>query len=199
MILEILAVYVPAAVTPGPNVLIIVRTAARSRRAALAVAGGVVAGAGVLATAATFGLGAVLTSIGWLNAVLRTVCGLYLSYLGWQLIRTAGRPVDLAGEAAGATLTGSFLSGLLTNLTNPKAAVFFGVVLTAMLPASASVWQRVTAVAMIVCCSAMWHAIVAVVFSTARVRRRYAGAKKTTNRVVGSLLILVGVRIFLRL
>src|SRR4051812_792143 len=57
----------PAAISPGPNFVLIAHTAAAgSRKAALAVALGVVAAGGVLAAVAVFGLGTVLAHHPWL-------------------------------------------------------------------------------------------------------------------------------------
>jgi threonine efflux protein len=186
---EILVVYLAAAATPGPNVLLVMRTAVESRRAALAAAGGVVAGAAVLASAATFGLGPVLTAAGS-AVVMRVVGGGYLIWFGVRLIRHARAPLGLARAGA---LRRSFLRGLLTNLSNPKAALFFGVVLTALLPPGPPTWRSAAAVGLIVVSSAGWHTLVAVAFSTERARAGYVRARVPLNRVAGALLVLFGV------
>jgi threonine efflux protein len=194
-VLEIFVVYVSAAVTPGPNVLIIIRTAAESRRAALAVAGGVVVAGGVLACIATFGIPAVLAHVRWLERAMRIVCGAYLAHIGLQLIIRAADPLDAVDTAGRGTLATSFRRGLLTNLSNPKAALFFGAVLTGMLPSPAPAWLQVTVVAVIVASSAAWHTLVALVFSTGAVQSAYGRAKPTLNRMIGTVLAAFGVTI----
>lgn len=195
--LEVLAVYLSAAITPGPNVLLIVRTAAGSRRAAVAAAAGVVAAGAVLATAATFGLGALLARLPWVASGMRLVCGCYLVYLGAGIVASARTPPAAIEPVARAAEWVSFRRGLLTNVTNPKAAVFFGTVLTGLLPPSVPVGWRAAAVAMIVVCSAIWHVTLALAFSTPSAQRVYGRARTALSRVVGTLLAALGLRLVL--
>ncbi|MEU0797505.1 LysE family transporter [Amycolatopsis sp. NPDC005961] len=200
----VLLAYLPAAVSPGPNFVLIAHTAAAgTRRAAVAVALGVVAAGGVLAAVAVFGLGGVLARAPWLAAALRVVCGGYLAWLGvrlwWQARRSktpdrgeespSTRAAALDGDAA----PGHFRRGVLSNLTNPKAAAFFGSVLTATLPPTEPTAVKAAAVALILVVSTAWHLSVALLFSAPATQRWYAHAKPTLNRVVGSILVVLGV------
>jgi threonine efflux protein len=186
----VLLAYLPAAVSPGPNFVLIAHTAAAgTRRAAVAVALGVVAAGGVLAAVAVFGLGAVLAREPWLAAALRVVCGGYLAWLGLRLWLRARAP-DAAPPAGRG---GAFRRGVLSNLTNPKAAAFFGSVLTATLPPSEPTAVKAAAVALIVAASAAWHLSVALLFSSPATQRWYAHAKPALNRVVGTILVVLGI------
>ncbi|GLY40218.1 threonine efflux protein [Amycolatopsis sp. NBRC 101858] len=218
----VLLAYLPAAVSPGPNFVLIAHTAAAgSRRAAVAVALGVVAAGGVLAAVAVFGLGGVLARLPWLAAALRVVCGGYLAWLGVRLWLRARKPkapeapdgaADRGGEAtlrtsgageATPTRPGKappgrgqphhFRRGVLSNLTNPKAAAFFGSVLTATLPPAEPTAVKAAAVALILLTSAAWHLSVALLFSAPATQRWYAHAEPTLNRVVGTILVVLGV------
>ncbi|HWD03648.1 MAG TPA: LysE family transporter [Amycolatopsis sp.] len=185
----VLLAYAPAAVTPGPNFVLIAQTAAAgSRRAALAVAAGVVVAGGALATVAVFGLGTLLATAPWSATVLRVVCGLYLAWLGVRLWRTARAPVTPAPSER----RGAFGQGVLSNVTNPKAAVFFGSVLTATLPPTEPTPTKVAAIVLIMVASTAWHASVALLFSSTATQRWYDRARPTLNRVVGTVLVLLG-------
>ena len=81
---------------------------------------------------------------------------------------------------------------MLSNLTNPKAAAFFGSVLTATLPPSEPTAVKAAAVALIVAASAAWHLSVALLFSSPATQRWYAHAKPALNRVVGTILVVLG-------
>jgi threonine efflux protein len=187
-------VYLPAAVIPGPNFVLIAQTAAAgSRRAAVAIASGVVAAGALLASIAVFGLGAVLAEHAWLGTALRLVCGLYLAWLGIQLWRRAAGPVAAApsGES-GAGWWVPFRRGVFSNVTNPKAAAFFGSVLTATLPPDEPATIRLAAIGVIVAWSTAWHLSVALLFSSPAVQRRYGQAKPLLNRVIGAVLVTLG-------
>ncbi|WP_372662547.1 LysE family translocator [Amycolatopsis kentuckyensis] len=248
----VLLAYLPAAVSPGPNFVLIAHTAAAgTRRAAVAVALGVVAAGGVLAAIAVFGLGSVLAGTPWLATALRVVCGGYLAWLGvrlwWQApgrgTRSGGqeapegdpvagrrrdRPGSPGAEAPPPTEPPStppdqpgnpeaeappptepattppdqpgsrghaanFRRGVVSNVTNPKAAAFFGSVLTATLPPTEPTAVKLAAVALIVVASAAWHLSVALLFSSPATQRWYARAKPALNRVVGTILVVLGV------
>ncbi|WIX99065.1 LysE family transporter [Amycolatopsis mongoliensis] len=209
----VLLAYLPAAVSPGPNFVLIAHTAAAgTRRAAVAVALGVVAAGGVLAAVAVFGLGSVLARAPWLAAGLRVVCGGYLAWLGvrlWLRARTpdAGEMPDAPEETANrdevaapprkrapdAANPNHFRQGVVSNLTNPKAAAFFGSVLTAALPPTEPTAVKAAAVALILVTSTAWHLSVALLFSAPATQRWYAHAKPALNRVVGTVLVVLGV------
>ncbi|SFW85066.1 LysE family translocator [Amycolatopsis australiensis] len=196
----VLLAYLPAAVSPGPNFVLIAHTAAAgSRRAAVAVALGVVAAGGLLAAVAVFGLGGVLAREPWLATALRVVCGGYLAWLGVRLWWHAHAPAPDAQESenrhnAATHQAGTlFRRGVVSNLTNPKAAAFFGSVLTATLPPGEPTAVKAAAVALIVAASAGWHLSVALLFSSPATRRWYTHAKPALNRSVGTILVVLGV------
>lgn len=209
----VLLAYLPAAISPGPNFVLIAHTAAAgTRRAAVAVALGVIAAGGLLAAVAVFGLGGVLARAPWLATALRVVCGGYLAWLGvrlWLRAREpaaaeettnrgekAAPPPSRAEQAAPPPNRGKpkhFRQGVVSNLTNPKAAAFFGSVLTAALPPTEPTAIKAAAVALIVLASTAWHLSVALLFSAPATQRWYTHAKPTLNRVVGTILVVLGV------
>ncbi len=198
-LLTVFGVHVAAMASPGPNFLLVSQAGLRhSRRHALVTASGVAAGALVLSSAAALGLGVVLDEVRPLYLALKIGGGLYLVWLGIQMWRNARTPIGL-GTGISVTGTGQcFRLGLLTNLTNPKAAIFYGSVLTALLPSHGPVWVPITAVAIITVNALWWHVTLAVVFSTAPVQRWYTDAKTAIDRTVGVLLAGLGVRLLSR-
>ncbi|WP_086846748.1 LysE family transporter [Amycolatopsis kentuckyensis] len=187
----VLLAYLPAAMSPGPNFVLIAHTAATgTRRAAVAIALGVVAAGGLLAAVAVFGLGSVLARTPWLATALRVACGGYLAWLGVRLWWRARAPSAPAEPATGRG--NAFGRGVLSNLSNPKAAAFFGSVLTATLPPTEPTAVKAAAVALIVVTSAGWHLSVALLFSSPATQRWYAHAEPALNRVVGTVLVILG-------
>lgn len=196
-LLTIAAVHMAAMASPGPNVLLVTQTAmAHSRRRGLAVAAGVATGALVLATGAALGLGLLVGQVGWLRIAVQLAGGAYLIFIGVQTWRGANDPPPQPGAApASGSLLRDFRRGLLTNLTNPKAAVFFGSILAPALDAGVSDAVRVAAVALIAINALWWHCLLAVVFSRPGVQRGYGRVKPVVDRVVGGLLTLLGARL----
>lgn len=119
--------------TPGPDVLYIVRHALREGTRAGIVAGlGITAGCFVHAAAATLGVGALLAASAVAFDALRWLGAGYLLWMGVKLlVAPAGAPTGPAAEAAAPAaaqalpLRTVFLGGFWTNVLNPKVAIFF--------------------------------------------------------------------------
>lgn len=112
-------------VTPGPDlVYVLTRGISGGRQSGVASAMGVSAGLLVHTSAAALGLAVLLktSSIGFF--LVKTAGGLYLLYLGVQMLGSR-RAIDLTGAKRGAGVTRCFLQGFVSNLLNPKIAIFF--------------------------------------------------------------------------
>jgi len=112
-------------ITPGPDVVyVLTRGIAGGWRAGVASALGVNAGILVHATAAATGVAVLLTASVWAFWVLKIGGGLYLIYVAWGLIKSR-ELTRLGGTAAGAGTRRCFVQGFLSNVLNPKVALFF--------------------------------------------------------------------------
>ena len=76
----------------------------------------------------------------------------------------------------------AFRRGVLTNITNPKVALFFGSIFAASFPAAPSPTLQASAVAMVVLNALCWHALLAFLFSRERVRAAYSRTRGIANR-----------------
>lgn len=194
----IFLVHVAAIASPGPNFLIVTQTAmSRTRRAGVAAALGIAAGAAVWSGSVVLGLSALFGQFPWLHGALRVLGGGYLVYLGIRLWRAAAQPLPGAACAAGATDWRAFRRGLLTNLTNPKAALFYGSVFAAFLAPGLPAWVGLAAVALILANSALWHVALACLFSTGRAQRAYGRLKRWIDRLAGAALGALGLGLLL--
>jgi threonine/homoserine/homoserine lactone efflux protein len=128
--------------TPGVDFLLTVsRTLQGGVRAGVAAACGIAAGCVVHALAAAFGLAALLALHPQALQLIQWVGAAYLLWLGWGMLRQAWRggsaaPVGVAA-AAPRSLGADFRVGLLTNVLNPKVALFFLAFLPQFVPAGA--------------------------------------------------------------
>ncbi|MCP5311180.1 MAG: LysE family translocator [Zoogloeaceae bacterium] len=112
-------------VTPGQDMILVMsRSIAQGSAAGVATAAGVSIGLVGHTVLATLGLGAVLRASEWLFIALKLAGAAYLVYLGIQLLRS--REHQLAISQAGAkSLMRLFFDGALSNVSNPKIAVFY--------------------------------------------------------------------------
>ena len=114
-------------ITPGPDMLYIIgRSTAQGVRGGAAAALGIGAGCVVHIVAAALGLSAVLAASATAFTILQYIGAAYLAYVGVSLILSSRR-TDSKPTAAlpPATLRQVFLQGFLTNVLNPKVALFF--------------------------------------------------------------------------
>ena len=113
--------------TPGVDLLLAVtRTLQRGARAGLAASLGITLGCMVHALAAAFGLAALLVVNPAAFTVLKWAGAAYLAWLALGMARSAWRGRAGAAPAAGAAgLAAELRTGFLTNVLNPKVALFF--------------------------------------------------------------------------
>jgi threonine/homoserine/homoserine lactone efflux protein len=112
-------------VTPGQDmVLVMSRSIAQGAAAGVATAAGVSVGLVGHTVLVTLGLGAILRASEWLFVALKLAGAAYLIYLGIALLRTRG--VALAVHAAAQrSVARLFIDGALSNISNPKIAIFY--------------------------------------------------------------------------
>lgn len=112
-------------IAPGPDMLfVITRGMAHGRRAGLVSAFGVVCGILIHTTSAALGLTLIFQSSAFAFLIVKYLGALYLIYLGikvWQDKNT----FSLKPSFAGAESRWLFWQGVLSNVLNPKIAVFF--------------------------------------------------------------------------
>ncbi len=116
--------------TPGPDVLYIVSNALKSGvRAGIVAALGIVSGCFVHVFAAVLGVSALLATSATAFTALKWIGAAYLVWMGVRLLFAKGGgssivPAD-AGAKVPADLRRVYLRGFLTNVLNPKVALFF--------------------------------------------------------------------------
>ncbi|HEU4670829.1 MAG TPA: LysE family transporter [Dyella sp.] len=198
-LLTIAVVHLLALVSPGPDFLFISQTAAsRSRAQAMAGVCGIALGVAAWAALALLGLHLVMARLGWLQKAVAIAGAAYLIWLGLQLLRSAWRhgsstaPARLAPDA-----WRSLRAGLLTNLSNPKALVYFGSVFSVLVGPAASAATRWTIGALVVGETLAWFALVALCFGLPAVRRGYLRMARAIDAVAGAVFVLFGLRLLL--
>jgi threonine/homoserine/homoserine lactone efflux protein len=192
LLLTVAAVTLAGAASPGPGFLALVRAAAaRGRGAGLRTAAGLVSGSVVWACAALFGLGLLFELAPWLQTALRLAGAAYLAWLALSLWRGAARPPAEAPEPA----RRPFRAALLLQLSNPKAAVFFGSVFVTVLPAQAPAALALAILATVPAVEFLWFSALALAFSTAPVRARYARLRGAIDRICGGLMAALAARL----
>ncbi len=121
-------------VTPGQDMILVMsRSIAQGAGAGVATAAGVSVGLVGHTVLATLGLGAVLRTSEWLFLALKLAGAAYLVVMGVQLLRTSRHELAVSGGAP-RSLPRLFADGALSNISNPKIAVFYFAFLPQFVP-----------------------------------------------------------------
>jgi RhtB (resistance to homoserine/threonine) family protein len=190
-----------AAMSPGPDFVLVTRHAAVSgRRAGIAAAAGIACGVFAWAVVAAFGVAALLVASATAFMVVKLAGAVYLAYLGIKSIRAAvraGKVVD-TGQREPVTSWKAFRQGLVTNLLNPKCAVFFVALMPQFVSGNPQVGQTLLLSVVAVVITAVWFTVVATIVGT--LRRIFASARvrRAMDAVTGTVLVALGVRIAMR-
>lgn len=112
--------------TPGPNMIYLIsRSICQGRAAGVVSLFGVIAGFFVHMLAAAIGLSAVFMAIPLAYEMLKWLGALYLLWLAWEAVKPGARSPFEPRELAPDSPRKLFLMGFLTNLLNPKVAMFY--------------------------------------------------------------------------
>lgn len=120
-----LAASVALITTPGQDfILVMSRSVTQGQSAGVITALGISVGLMVHTLLATLGLGVILKTSEWLFFAVKTAGAAYLIYLGIQSLRSAKNSLALvSGERR--SLQRLFLDGAISNVANPKIAIFY--------------------------------------------------------------------------
>ena len=188
--------------TPGADTLYIVTRATTLGRKAGAVAAlGIAAGCCVHIVAAGLGLSALLATSALAFTAVRLAGAAYLIYMGVMLWRTGPRSPKLAAAPMPATsLSRIFVQGALTNILNPKVALFF----LAFLPQFVDPERAHRLAAFLLLGTVfnttglVWNLFVA--WSSAEIGRRFNGLPvrmHALHRIAGAVFVALGIRLAL--
>jgi threonine/homoserine/homoserine lactone efflux protein len=185
--------------TPGQDTFYILgRSIADGSRVGVASALGITAGSLIHTAVAAAGLSAVLATSATAFTVVKLLGATYLLYLGVRML-AATKSVEPLADGSGRTgLLRAFRDGMLTNVLNPKVALFF----LALMPQFIDPNGTAKVVAFIVLgltfivTGTIWCLTLAV--SAGRVRGffvRHPGSLRVVSRATGGLFVLLGLRL----
>lgn len=193
-----------ALMSPGPDFFFISQTAiSRSSREAFMGVLGVTLGVAVWAGVALLGLNLLLEKMAWLHQLIMLGGGLYLMWMGYQLLRSARRQhlqpqgQQVQPEPALAKPGRTFLRGLLTNLSNPKVVIYFGSVFSLFVGNDVTSLQRWGIYLLILLETLGWFILVATVFALPWMRRKYQRLAKWLDGAGGVLFTAFGLHLIL--
>lgn len=195
VLMTVSAIWALAAITPGPNFFITVHTAiGTSRGLSLFTVLGIVAGTLIWAVSGYLGISILFKAAPMLYFSLKVIGGLYLAYVGFNLIFKRKNSPGRSPEKNTSAMS-CFRLGLFTNLLNPKTAAFMTSLFAATIPAKASIELGVVSVLLICSISALWYSLVSILFSYDTAKRTYDKYKQRIEKIAGAIFIGFGLKL----
>ncbi len=190
-------------ITPGPDIFYIVsRSTTRGAAAGAIAALGIGAGCFVHIVAASLGLSAVLAASAAAFTVVKLIGAAYLVYLGVGMLfsKRKAKALEPGDSARLVPLRAVFAQGFLTNVLNPKVALFFLAFLPQFIDAHAP--HKALGFLLLGCIfdfnGTLWNLFVA--WSSARVAAGVRSATRASvwlNRGIGAIFLYLGARLAL--
>ncbi len=187
-------------ISPGPDFFLVIKNAARyPRPAALMTSLGVICGVMTHMSYCVAGLAVVITKTPWLFDLLKYVGAAYLIWVGIQaLFSRTNSKMNLDNlEQQQVKLGKAFVQGYLCNLLNPKATLFFLAMFTQVLQINSSLGEKLWYASIIVGLSFIWWPLLVILIQSGPVRRGLAKAQKLIDKLLGGVLIALGIKVAL--
>jgi threonine/homoserine/homoserine lactone efflux protein len=190
-------------VAPGPDMALVARNALRAgRRSGIATGAGVAGGLVVWTVAASLGLAALLRASEPAFVTLKIVGSTYLVYLGlrslWEALHRSDAlsPRERNGTRQGAGV--SLRQGLISNLGNPKIAVFFTSFLPQFVPGHSPPFFALLTLGLLFCALTLaWLTGYSILVARAGDILRRPGIRRALDGLTGAVLVSLGVRLAL--
>jgi len=200
-VLQVALLHLGAALSPGPDIVLTLRNSVLHGRAAgRATAAGILTGVSLQILACQVGLVWLLSTKTLLFQALAATGGLYLIYLGVSGLR--GTPADMPDTLTeedrvevDLTVRRFFREGLITNLCNPKALLYFIGIFSLVLTVDIERSTRLSAgLGMIAVQAAAFLAVVHLA-TLPRARESLVRFQFPLSRIFSLVLIVFGIRI----
>ena len=188
--------------TPGPDTAITIRnTLVGGRSGGIFTALGIASGQTIWALATSAGIAALLIASEPLFLAVRYAGAAYLVYLGGQALWQALRPSSPGSAAAGGPMrclsaSTAFRQGVISDLSNPKMAIFFPSLLPQFVPSGAATFSAFLLLgAVFALMTFAWLVLYATVVARAGDFLRRPAWRRTIEGVTGTVLIGLGLRL----
>jgi threonine/homoserine/homoserine lactone efflux protein len=186
-------------IVPGPDMIFLLsRSIAQGRRAGIAAAVGINAGAYVHLAAVILGLSGLLAASAVAFTVLKWIGACYLVYIGIQALRSRSGVLDIPNASSSYSLKQIFWQGFLSDVLNPKVAIFYLAFLPQFIDENASdrssqllmLGTTLNVMAILINLSLVYFASL----FTQQIRSN-AKISLWLNKVMGGIFVLLGIKL----
>ena len=195
--LTIATLHLFAVMSPGPDfALIIKQTFFHGRKSSIITSLGI--GTGILfhIIYCITGLGVVLSSSPYLFKLIKISGGLYLIFIGYKSL-LAKATIDLkeSGEKLETSNINAFSTGLLTNILNPKATLFFLSLYTFIISEQPIIYIQIFYGAWMSLVTTLWFCCLSIILTNRLITKQIGGFLHVIQNITGIMLIAIGIQL----
>ena len=186
-----------AVASPGPDFALVTRQSLRyNRKVAIWTSLGI--GVGILfhSLLAITGLVLLITSNELFSIILKIIGSLYLLYLGVNSILGNKEKGNIEEENTNTDKFNGFLAGLITNITNIKAILFFVTVFSVVIDAGNNLYLLLYGAYMALA-TFIWFSIISYVFTSKGFKSKLSSFLGLFEKTIGLILILLSLQILI--
>ena len=188
-------------ISPGPDFFLVLKNSlSYNRKMALMTCLGVISAIAIHMSYCVAGIAVLITATPWLYNALRYAGAAYLLWIGIKELlakSSATTYISKQTQPINVTAKAAFMQGLLCNLLNPKAALFFLAIFTQLLNVDSTITDKLLVAFIIWLEALLWWPLVVFIFQTQIVQRRYFKLQFIIDKLLGVILILLGVKVAL--
>ena len=199
-LIAIAIVFIFGTISPGPSFILVAKTAvSKPFSEGIGVSIGLSIGAVFFTLLAIFGLYALFETVPFLYGIFKLFGGVYLLYLAYKIWKHSGESLsmDMKLEKSSKGFFKAMLFGFLTQISNPKTAIIIGSIFAALLPKELPAYSELLLCLIAFSIDAIWYSMVVFLLSTKKSQKIYLRFKKYIDRVAGTLLAALGIKIAL--
>lgn len=199
-LLTIAVVFIFGTISPGPSFILVSKTAlSKSFNEGIGVSIGLALGAVFFTLLAIFGLYALFEAVPFLFGLFKILGGMYLLYLAYKICKHSDEVLlmEVKLEKSKKSFFKAILFGFLTQISNPKTAIILGSIFAALLPEQLPAHGELLLCLLAFFIDGMWYCLIVLLLSTKKSQKVYLRFKKYIDRIAGTLLAGLGLKLII--
>ena len=203
-VISITLIHLLACLSPGPDIFLVIRTSLRHGwRMATAMTSGILTGVCLMIALGLTGLTYLLSQNEFMVQIVTLAGGTWLIYLGSAIFKLnkGGKPStnrECDASDAGLSLKAAWIQGLVTNVSNPKAMLYFLSIFSVMLGPDIPLALKVLCGASMVLAQAIAFTLVAMLIAHPVFKKRWPSVQQWLDWTVSFILFALGLWIWTR-
>ncbi|XOB61769.1 LysE family translocator [Campylobacterota bacterium DY0563] len=187
-----------ALLSPGPDfAMILKQSVTYGKRSSIFSSIGIGLGISVHIIYSILGIGLIISKSIILFNIIKYLGAAYLIYIGYQSLKSKGIKLDNSVSKASKNMSDikSFWLGFLCNALNPKATLFFLSMFTVVISIDTPLYIQAFYGLFCILATIIWFTSLSLILSHNKVREFLNSFGKWFDRAIGSVLILLGLRV----